>query len=187
MKPLRVRFLASPRAYRGRLKSGSGPGTPVHAGTFLRKREIVLDTALLASPGELLRILTHEMYHFVWLRLGNPARASYERLLAAEIRRGARGELGLVFGGAKAAPHAARPAGADAPLARVRLREFLRYRRVAVQRHPASRRVHAGALRPAAPAGLVPSRRGAEANLSIIGGRRSLWQSTSATPPWQLS
>jgi hypothetical protein len=60
----------------------------------LRKREIVLDTALVASPGELLRILTHEIYHFVWLRLGNPARASYERLLDAEMRRGARGELG---------------------------------------------------------------------------------------------
>ncbi len=54
----------------------------------------MLDTALLASPSELLRILTHEVYHFVWLRLGNPARASYECLVAAEIRRGARGELG---------------------------------------------------------------------------------------------
>jgi len=54
----------------------------------------VLDTTLVASPGELLRILTHEIYHFVWLRLGNPVRASYERLLASEIERGARGELG---------------------------------------------------------------------------------------------
>ena len=93
-KPLKVRFLASPRAHRGTLRGGGGAGTAVHAGAFLRKREIVLDTALLASPGELLRILTHEIFHFVWLRLGNPARASYEGLLASEIRRGARGELG---------------------------------------------------------------------------------------------
>ncbi|HSW50181.1 MAG TPA: hypothetical protein VLH09_08400 [Bryobacteraceae bacterium] len=94
MEPLRVRFMPDPRAHRGRVMSGEGPGAPVHAGSFLRKREIVLDTALLASPAELLRILTHEVYHFVWLRLGNPARASYENLVAEEIRRGARGELG---------------------------------------------------------------------------------------------
>ena len=76
------------------MRAGEGPGAEVHAGTFLRKREIVLDAALLSNPSELARILTHELYHFVWLRLGNPARRSYEDLVAAELRRGLRGELG---------------------------------------------------------------------------------------------
>ena len=92
--PLTIRFLAGPRAHRGRLGSGEGPGTEVHAGAFLRKREIVLDTALLADPVELGRILTHELYHFVWVRLGNRERRSYEELVAAECRRRVRGELG---------------------------------------------------------------------------------------------
>jgi hypothetical protein len=94
LKPLTVRFVHGPRAYRGRLHSGEGPGKPVHAGTFLRKREIVLDAGLLSSPSELARILTHEIFHFAWIGLGNSARISYERLLAGEIERGARGELG---------------------------------------------------------------------------------------------
>ena len=92
--PIQVRFLCDPRAYRGRLLTGEGAGTAVHAGTFLRKREIVLDAALLAIPNELGRILVHELFHFIWIRLGNPQRRSYEDLLAAEIRQGARGELG---------------------------------------------------------------------------------------------
>jgi len=91
---LKVRFLPSPRAHRGRLLSGEGPGAAVHAGSFLRKREIVLDSVLLGSPGELVRILAHEVFHFVWMRLGNRARRSYESLLQDEVRRGARGELG---------------------------------------------------------------------------------------------
>ena len=66
----------------------------VHAGTFLRRREIVLDAGLLACPGELARILIHELYHFVWLRLDNHTRRSYEDLVAEEIRKSARGELG---------------------------------------------------------------------------------------------
>jgi hypothetical protein len=74
--------------------SGGTHGEEVHAGSFLRKREIVLDTALLESPGELARILLHELFHFVWLRAGNPARRSYEALLGDELRRVARGELG---------------------------------------------------------------------------------------------
>jgi len=82
------------RAHRGKLLTGEGPGVAVHAGSFLRKREIVLDAGLLASPGEFARILLHEIYHFVWVRLGNAARLSYEALLLEEIKRGARGELG---------------------------------------------------------------------------------------------
>src|SRR5947209_1587849 len=60
---------------------------PVHAGAFLRERRIAFDCTRAEFP----RIFVHEAAHFVWLRLGNPRRRSYEELLAAE--RGA-GELG---------------------------------------------------------------------------------------------
>lgn len=36
----------------------------------------------------------HELFHFVWVRLGNAKRASYAELLAAERRANAHGELG---------------------------------------------------------------------------------------------
>lgn len=64
------------------------------AGTFLLKRKIVLDNELLDTPRELDRIFVHEVFHFVWYRLGAPRRAAYEELLRSEMRRGARGELG---------------------------------------------------------------------------------------------
>ena len=82
------------RVRRDELLSGEGAGFAVHAGAFPRRREIVLDSGLLARPRELVRILTHELFHFAWVRLGNPARLSYENLLVSEIRLGARGELG---------------------------------------------------------------------------------------------
>ncbi len=63
---------------------------PVHAGSFLRERRI----ALACRREELPRILVHEIFHFVWLRLGNPRRWSYEELLGRELAAGARGELG---------------------------------------------------------------------------------------------
>ena len=62
----------------------------VHAGAFLRERRIALDCTAHEFP----RIFVHELFHFVWLRAGNPARRSFERLLAAERRAGVRGELG---------------------------------------------------------------------------------------------
>ena len=80
--------------WRGKLLTGEGPGTEVHAGAFIRKGEIVLDAVLLGKPKEAGRILIHELYHFVWTRLSNAARRSYEALLADEIRGGASGELG---------------------------------------------------------------------------------------------
>ena len=92
--PIEVRFVDDPRAFRGRLLTGDERGRPVHAGTFLRKRLIVLDRALLAAPREFDRIFIHELFHFAWLRLGNSSRRDWERLLAAEIRSGAKGELG---------------------------------------------------------------------------------------------
>ena len=63
---------------------------PVHAGAFLRERRIAFD----CKGGEFARILVHEVFHFVWLRLGNTRRQSFEKLLGAEIAVGARGELG---------------------------------------------------------------------------------------------
>lgn len=93
-RPIRVRFAPALSARRGRLRSEVEGGTPVHAGTFLRRREVVLETELLKRPRELARILIHELFHFVWLRLDNATRQSWETLLGEEFRRRARGELG---------------------------------------------------------------------------------------------
>ncbi len=65
-------------------------GGPVHAGAFLRRRRILFN----CTQAEFARIFVHELFHFVWLRLGNPARLSFERLIAAEMKSHARGELG---------------------------------------------------------------------------------------------
>jgi hypothetical protein len=69
------------------LSSNYGPS---HAGTLLRERRIVFDCVKAEFP----RIFVHEVFHFVWLRAGNAIRIAFEQLLAAEIERGARGELG---------------------------------------------------------------------------------------------
>jgi hypothetical protein len=63
---------------------------PVHAGSFLRERRIAFDCTQAEFP----RILVHELFHFVWLRLGNPARHSWETVVSAEFRSNSRGELG---------------------------------------------------------------------------------------------
>lgn len=63
---------------------------PVHAGSFLRERRIALN----CTRTELPRIFVHEVAHFIWLRLGNPARLRYEDVVRAEIAARARGELG---------------------------------------------------------------------------------------------
>lgn len=55
---------------------------------------MVLDAELKTDPGELSRIAVHELFHFVWIRLGNPARRSWEELVLHQWRQGARGELG---------------------------------------------------------------------------------------------
>lgn len=82
------------RACRGKLRYGPGTGQQVHAASFLRQRRIVLDRELRADPGELSRIALHELFHFVWVRLGNPTRKRWEELVRNQIRRGAGGELG---------------------------------------------------------------------------------------------
>ncbi|MEN6533133.1 MAG: hypothetical protein ABFD60_13930 [Bryobacteraceae bacterium] len=93
-KPIRIILKPDLHAYRGKLLSRGDRGTPVHAGSFLRRRETVLDSELAGNKAEFARILLHEIFHFVWLRAGNPARKSFEALLAVELRRHARGELG---------------------------------------------------------------------------------------------
>ncbi len=62
----------------------------VHAGSFPRERRMVFDCA----PAEFPRIFTHELFHFVWMRMSNAARRSYEELLRGERLAGTPGELG---------------------------------------------------------------------------------------------
>jgi hypothetical protein len=63
---------------------------PVHASSFLRERRIALD----CTGAEFPRIFVHELFHFVWVRAGNPLRWSYEELLLAELESRVPGELG---------------------------------------------------------------------------------------------
>jgi hypothetical protein len=84
-KPLKIEFV---KDLSGRL------GKPVHAGSNMRLRQILLDAELLENRDELTRILLHEVFHFAWVRLGNPRRRSFEELLKSEMEAGARGELG---------------------------------------------------------------------------------------------
>jgi hypothetical protein len=62
----------------------------VHGGSFLRERRIAINCTRQEFP----RVFVHELAHFVWLRLGNPVRRSWEGVLRAERSAGARGELG---------------------------------------------------------------------------------------------
>jgi len=68
----------------------SDRGGRVHAGSFLRQRRIALDCTRAEFP----RIFVHELFHFVWLRAGNPRRRSWESLVKGELADHARGELG---------------------------------------------------------------------------------------------
>jgi hypothetical protein len=93
--PVSIKILPRLTAHRGKLLSGSPHlGVPVHAATFIRRREIVLETGLTRKPGALRLITVHEIFHFVWARLGNSARRAYAALLEAEAASHARGELG---------------------------------------------------------------------------------------------
>ena len=92
--PIRIRFLASLTADRRRVYSKQSRGQPVHAGTHIRTREIVLDSDLVGHTKEMARILTHEVFHFTWVRLGNRNRKLYGEMIRREFAEGARGELG---------------------------------------------------------------------------------------------
>ena len=78
--PIRIEAIPNLRDRRG----------AVHAGSFLRQRRIAFDCTRAEFP----RIFTHELFHFVWLRAGNPLRRSWETLLRNELAARARGELG---------------------------------------------------------------------------------------------
>jgi hypothetical protein len=93
-RAIRIRFLPQLSAGTRKLYSERNYGQPVYAGTFIRKRRIVLDQELAGKPKELIRILTHELFHFAWARMGNGVRQSYEDLLQREWKQHARGELG---------------------------------------------------------------------------------------------
>lgn len=93
-RPIRIQFRPDLTVRGGKLLSRRKVGNPVHAGSELRAREMVLDSELLDCPLELERIFIHEIHHFVWVRLGNRKRRQYEDLVAREFHSGARGELG---------------------------------------------------------------------------------------------
>jgi len=78
--PIRVRKVRGLRDRRGE----------VHAGSFLHERRIALDCTQAEFP----RVFVHELFHFVWLRAGNPLRLAWEARMRAERRAGAGGELG---------------------------------------------------------------------------------------------
>lgn len=64
------------------------------AATSIPRRVIHLDRCVLEQRGEFERILVHELFHFVWVRLSNQKRWDWERVLSAEFSRHAAGELG---------------------------------------------------------------------------------------------
>ena len=92
--PFTVSFVDDLHSSTRKLYAGGVVGAAVHAASFMRERRIVLDAVLLKQPRELRRIVTHELFHFAWIRLGNPRRRQWQTLLAAEIKNRARGELG---------------------------------------------------------------------------------------------
>ncbi|MGH9661584.1 MAG: hypothetical protein ACRD96_23755 [Bryobacteraceae bacterium] len=91
---IEIAFLPALRSRRGKLLPGHRDGVEIHAASFVRRRRIVFDTALLRRPRELERIFVHELFHFAWVRLGNAGRRAYEEIVAAEIRHGILGETG---------------------------------------------------------------------------------------------
>lgn len=69
-------------------------GNHLHAVSYIPQRYVVFQRDLFRRRVELGRILYHELCHFLWPRLGNPRRRSYEAVLRQEFRGGTRGELG---------------------------------------------------------------------------------------------
>jgi hypothetical protein len=64
------------------------------AGASIPRRLILLDKSVLERRGEFERILVHEMFHFVWVRLSNRKRLAWKQVLARELRERIKGELG---------------------------------------------------------------------------------------------
>jgi hypothetical protein len=65
-----------------------------HAATSIPRRLILLDAGVLEKLGEFERILIHELFHFVWVRLSNARRRDWEVQVGAEYDARIRGELG---------------------------------------------------------------------------------------------
>ena len=81
----------SGRPIRVELRRSLGPHL---AATHIPRRVVLLDSELLAEPGEFERILVHEIFHFAWVRLSNQTRRSWGEVLAEELAARKRGELG---------------------------------------------------------------------------------------------
>jgi hypothetical protein len=90
-KPIHLRLERNLRAVKGKLQLGGIQGRELDGASFIRQREIVLADSL--SQPEHRRVLLHELFHFVWVRLSNQQRRSYEELLRSEMDRGVIGEL----------------------------------------------------------------------------------------------
>src|SRR3954453_8809149 len=69
-------------------------GHPAHAATSIKHRVILLDKELKSAGPERARVVVHELFHFVWVRLGNPTRKAWEELMCAEFAARAQGETG---------------------------------------------------------------------------------------------
>ena len=90
--PIRISTLPQLTASRGRLLSGSPDcGYAVHAASFLPGRHIVIESGLPRYRRLFRFVLLHEIFHFVWVRLGNVKRAEFNLLLEREFAAGARG------------------------------------------------------------------------------------------------
>ena len=81
----------SGRPVRVHIRTSLGPHL---AATSIPPRTILLDREVLSRPGDFERILVHELFHFSWVRLGNPRRREWSDLLESELSRAAEGELG---------------------------------------------------------------------------------------------
>jgi hypothetical protein len=104
-QPLQIEWRRGLRTRGGRLESGPGPGQPVHAASYPRKRLLVLDSTLRRHPAERARIFVHELFHFVWTRLANAERRSWETVVSQELDRRLPGELGWSSESRKLALH----------------------------------------------------------------------------------
>jgi hypothetical protein len=79
------------RPIRVELRASLGPHL---AATSIPRRLILLDADVLTPPREFERILVHEIFHFVWVRLSNEKRWSWEGVVGKQLTGKARGELG---------------------------------------------------------------------------------------------
>ncbi len=105
-------------AHRGKLLSKTpGKGVAVHAASFIRLRRIVVAEELLSTSDIFRLIVAHELFHFAWVRLGNPLAAIVRLLTRRGNPSGSSGRNGGIGRGSKVA--------VARKLAGLRLRELL--------------------------------------------------------------